>query len=254
MQQFLEDLYTNPETGFIGRDALYRKAKQINPKVDRKDIKEFYDNYTNTQIHYPKKQPMFSPILGNVGFYQIDLIFYPKYKRQNRGYSGALIAVGVNSRYAYGYAFKKKTAENINEILQRFIDDAAKEGRPVLVVESDNGSEFTNKAAQTLFLDNHIVHNTTEPGNHRYLGKIDRFSRTIKSYISKYMTENDTVNWIDEFQKLLKNYNSTYHTAIHMAPRDVTSKKEAKILQRSESAVKKSRKGVVISIGDHVEV
>ena len=229
----LEKLYTDPETGFVGREQLYKKAKEIDKSITRKDVNNFFESSTTTQLLHQVAKPTNMPILGNVGFYQGDLIFYPKYKKQNRGFSGAFIAVGINSRYAYGFPFKTKTADEIYDILEAFIERAKKDERPIMALETDNGSEFLNKRVQQLLIDNGINHITFDVGNHRALGRIDRFSRTIKSYITRYMIQNNTTNWIDVFEILIRNYNNTYHSAIDMKPKDVSPKKEREILDET---------------------
>jgi hypothetical protein len=250
----LNKLYNDPETGFVGREQLYRKAKELDKSITRKDINNFFDSSTTNQILHRVPKPTNMPILGNVGSYQGDLIFYPKYKNQNRGYSGAFIAVGVNSRYAYGIPFKTKTADEINDILEAFIERADKDGRPVMALETDNGSEFMNKEAQKIFIENGINHITFDVGNHRALGKIDRFSRTIKTKISRYMVQNNTTRWIDVFENLISNYNNTYHSSIDMKPKDVSTRKEKDILydtlEKSFNATSRKK----LKFGDYVRV
>ena len=172
-----------------------------------KDINAFYRHYEPTQLYTPLRSQIYFPIVGNIAAYQCDLIFYPKYKRQNKGYSGAFIAVGINSRYTYGYPFKNKASKDINPILRQFIQDARNDEKEITILESDNGSEFISKSAQKMFKDAGIQHNTSETGDHHHLGKIDAFSRTIKKRISQYMTANNTVKWFDVFPELIYNYN-----------------------------------------------
>ena len=248
-QDFLRELYTNPETGFLGKDRLYRKAKELNPKITKKDVDLFFATNSTSQLHQTVSKPTNMPILGNLGFYQADLIFYPRYKKQNRGYTGALIAININSRKGYGYPFKTKKAKEINKLLEEFIEDAEP-----LVIETDSGSEFLNKGAKQIYEKYGIVHNVGEVGNHRFLGKIDRFSRTIKSYISKYMTENDMTRWIDIFPKIINNYNNSYHSVIKMNPIDVDIEKEEDILNQTleNSLNKVSNKD--LKVGDFVRV
>ena len=58
--------------------------------------------------------------------------FYPRYTRQNRGYSGALIAVGINHRYAYGYPFKSKASCESNPLLEQLIEDARNDNKEII--------------------------------------------------------------------------------------------------------------------------
>jgi hypothetical protein len=195
------------------------------------------------------------PIIGNIGAYQGDLVFFPKYVRQNHGYAGAFIVVGMNHRFAYGHPFKSKASKDINPILEQFIVDAKQDGKEITILATDNGSEFISKSAQKIFEQNGIHNYTHEPGNHKALGKIDAFSRTIKRRIAKYMTEHDTVQWVDVFPYLIYNYNNTIHSAIKMRPSDVTLKDENSILNKSiQKSEKIKNRFKHINVGDVVRI
>ena len=49
----------------------------------------------------------------------------------------------------------------------------------------------------------------------------ERFSRTLKSKIYKYMTSISKNVYIDKLNAIVNKYNNTYHTAIKMKPIDV---------------------------------
>ena len=158
-----------------------------------KQIKQFYKNFDQTQLFKPIPKPSNLPIVGNIGWFQVDLIFYEAYKRQNSGYIGAFIAVGIVNRYGYGYPIKSKSAEEINRVMNIFIEDVNKHAQKLYAIETDSGSEFLNSKVQRTLEEHGIAHYAKETGQHTSLGKIDRFSRTIKQYISRYMVANDTV-------------------------------------------------------------
>jgi hypothetical protein len=138
----LKKLWLDPELGYISRQKLYAKAKEIMPQITTKEINAFYKHFYPTQLYKPLPKQVYFPIVGNIRAYQCNLIFYPRYARQNRGYSGAYIAVGINGRYAYGYPFKSKASKDINPILRQFIQDASDDGKEITILESVNGSEF----------------------------------------------------------------------------------------------------------------
>ena len=52
----------------------------------------------------------------------------------------------------------------------------------------------------------------------------ERFIRTLKNKIYKYMTSVSKNVYIDKFDDIVNKYNSTYHNAIKMNPTDVKSK------------------------------
>jgi alpha-amylase/alpha-mannosidase (GH57 family) len=50
MEQLLHNLYYDPETGYSSADKLYRKAKQQDPKITMKIVKEFINTQSTAQI------------------------------------------------------------------------------------------------------------------------------------------------------------------------------------------------------------
>ena len=232
-EDLLETLYHNINKGYVGANKLYKQAKLIDPSITMKQIKQFYKNFDQTQLFKPIPKPSNLPIVGNIGWFQVDLIFYEAYKRQNSGYIGAFIAVGIVNRYGYGYPIKSKSAEEINRVMNIFIEDVNKHAQKLYAIETDSGSEFLNSKVQRTLEEHGIAHYAKETGQHTSLGKIDRFSRTIKQYISRYMVANDTVRWVDVFSDLIKNYNDSYNTAIGTTPNKLSSKKEKQILQET---------------------
>ena len=73
----------------------------------------------------------------------------------------------------------------------------------------------------------------------------ERFIRTLKNKIYKYMTSVSKNVYIDKLDDIVKKYNNTYHTSIKMKPVDVTYinfKKEV------------SNKNPKFEVGDHVRI
>jgi len=60
----------------------------------------------------------------------------------------------------------------------------------------------------------------------------ERAIRTIKTRLERYFDQNNTKKWIDFLPKLVKNYNSTPHRTIGMAPNQVTDKNSQEIYKR----------------------
>ena len=49
----------------------------------------------------------------------------------------------------------------------------------------------------------------------------ERFIRTLKNKINKYMSSISKNVYIDKLDDIVKKYNNTYHTSIKMKPTDV---------------------------------
>ena len=84
---------------------------------------------------------------------------------------------------------------------------------------ADKGSEFYNSPSKKWLKDNdiemHSIHNE---------GKsvvAERFIRTLKNKIYKYMTAISKNVYIDKLDDIVNEYNNTYHRKIKMKPIDV---------------------------------
>ena len=53
------------------------------------------------------------------------------------------------------------------------------------------------------------------------LGIIDRFVRTFRAMLTKYIYAKDDANWINKIDKIAKNYNNTFHSSIKDSPNNV---------------------------------
>ena len=155
----------------------------------------------------------------------IDLITMIKYSKQNKNYEYILIVIDFFSKHSWCYPLKNK---NYNEILNSFKDIFKKSKRKPNFIQSDEGSEFTNKQVQKFFNDNNIkwYHTFNRDIKCRIC---ERFNRTILNKIYKNFTLNNNTIWIKDLNKLVKEYNFSIHRTIKMKPIDA-SKNGMKIL------------------------
>ena len=76
----------------------------------------------------------------------------------------------------------------------------------------------------------------------------ERFIRTLKSKIYKYMTSISKNVYIDKLDEIVDEYNNTYHTTIKMKPIDV---KDNKYMSTSKEVNNKDPK---LKVGNHVRI
>ena len=179
----------------------------------------------------------------------IDLITMIKYSKQNNNYKYILTVIDFFSKHSWCYTLKNK---NSNEIINSFKDIFKKSKRKPKMIQSDEGSEFTNKQVQKFFNDNNIK------WYHTYNRDIkcsicERFNRTILNKIYKNFTLNNNTIWIKDLNKLVKEYNNSYHRSIKMAPLNASKKSNENIVRKNynfEITDKKPK----FSIGDKVRV
>ena len=63
---------------------------------------------------------------------------------------------------------------------------------------------------------------------------VDRFTRTLKNKIYKYMTSISKNVYIDKLDNIANKYNNIYHSTIKMKPLDVKSNTILTLLKRND--------------------
>ena len=76
----------------------------------------------------------------------------------------------------------------------------------------------------------------------------ERFIRTLKNKIYKYMTSISKNVYIDKLDEIVKKYNNTYHTSVKMKPVDV---KDNTYIGCKKEVSDKNHKS---KVGDHVRI
>ena len=124
--------------------------------------------------------------------------------------------VNIFSKYAWVIPLKdEKGVSNVN-VFQKVLD---KSGRKPNKIWVDKGSEFYNNSFKKWLKDNDIemysIHNE---------GKsvvAERFIRTLKTKIYKYMTSISKNVYIDKLDDIVNEYNNRYHRTSKMKLVDV---------------------------------
>ena len=83
----------------------------------------------------------------------------------------------------------------------------------------DKGSEFYNNSFKKWLRDNNIERYSTNNEGKSVIA--ERFIRTLKTKIHKYMTSISKNAYIDKVDDMVYEYNNTYHRSIQMKPIDV---------------------------------
>ena len=86
-------------------------------------------------------------------------------------------------------------------------------------IRVDKGSEFYNNSFKKWLQDNDIVKYSTNNKGKSVVA--ERFIRTLKNKIYKYMTSVSKNVYIDNLDNIVKDYNNTYRTLIKIKPVDV---------------------------------
>ena len=228
--ELLHKLYYKDLT-FGGVQNLYKKAKQAHPKITLKIVQEWLDKQQSAQLNNkPIIKNDFKPIYSEIPYaFQIDLTFFPRYKKQNEQNWVLFTAININTRFGYAYYGKDKESDTIIN----FIKDLEKKTE-INVLEGDLGNEFNNYELKKYCDDNNIILDLFKSDSHK-MGIINRWHRTIKEKLSAYFDAFDTVKWIDIIDKIVYNYNHTVNRGIGYKPVDVNDFIENKIRQEKKT-------------------
>ena len=230
--KLLDKLFNDPKTGFVGEEKLFRRAKVYDPSITRKQVKQYLkENSVHQLFCKPKKSKVSPKLHGKIGHYQADLTFLTKYKKQNSNYHILLNVININTRYAYSEALKDKRKETIVQALEDIRQRAQSDGRPITVLQTDNGTEFINDSISSWMHQHSIKTQYCQKDDKKCLGVAERFNRTIKLMIEKYLTSKNSNRWVDNLNNFLQNYNSSYHSGIQGIPERLELFDEAELIR-----------------------
>jgi hypothetical protein len=176
-----------------------------------------------------------------------DLVDLSFWSEKNDGYKFLLTVVDVLSKYAWAFALKNKSAD---EVVKAF-EDLFKEVIPKKLW-TDQGSEFYNKKIAAL-LKKHHIELYSSYGAHKSC-VVERFNRTLRGRMFKEFTKNNNRVWIHILPKLIKNYNNTKHSTIKMKPIDAILPKNYKLLIHNFNNKVKIYRAPELKVGDYVRI
>ena len=231
-EEILKKLYYDTKTGYQSYNKLYKKLKEVEPKITLKIVKEFIKKQATEQINKEVKDEDVKspPITGSVGHYQVDITDYPKYYKQNSGNRYILTCIEINTKKAYAIPLKNKTKNSVLDGVKNIVIQIGEDKHKLNVIQSDLGNEFNNKEMKSYLDSIWVEQRFCNVGDKRCMSVVERFNKTIRTLITKYMVANNTTRWVDNLQNFIDNYNNTYHSSIHMKPKDVDEKKEEVII------------------------
>ena len=208
-----------------------------------------------TRGHFPTKKVRVSEINDT---WTADILYLPASHKEANSY---LVVLDVFSKYAWVKPIKNKISDTV---AKTYLNIFSESGRKPKKLWTDRGGEFlglidqtpekkpgkfdcphcgkenTNQSGLTQHLNRHCPvlfpekakENTTKLRNiilYHTEGKdkaavAERFVKTIKGKMWKYMTENKTKRIIDVLPDLVKEYNNTVHSTIKMTPVEASKK------------------------------
>ena len=133
--------------------------------------------------------------------------------RYYKGIRFLLCVIDIFSKYTWVFPLKDKKGISIVKAFQIILKQSNRKPDKIWV---DKGSEFYNASFKKWLQDNDIVMYSTNNEGKSVVA--ERFIRTLKSKIYKYMTSISKNVYINKLDDVVDEYNNTYHTTIKMKP------------------------------------
>ena len=227
-------IYENPRTST--RDAVLLAKRS---GVDLKTAQAFLRNEASSQTSAQWKKPPqsghnYSPTGAPAGNYQADVIFLEDYKGVNAKRKAILTVMNTTSRYAAARPLLNNKAPTVAAALEDILDQLEGEGRNVVVLRVDGGSEFKG-ATTELLNDRGINIEACEPYTHYRLARTDRFHKTLRRRLGELFEREGSHQWVEALPDIISNMNDTPHRTLSTvlgrptASVDVTPTDEDKI-------------------------
>lgn len=243
----LNQIYSSPSTGFVGRDKLYHRVKQQYYNITEKDVSNYLNKSKIHQIHHkPPQYSIVKPIISTRvnERWEIDHVDMSSLKTYNLGFSWILNIIDHHSKYLWSFATKTKDMKEVHKILESLFTN---KNRPE-ILQSDNA--FTSPMLTELcnkYKVRQIFSNPYKPSTN---GLVERVNQTIKSMLYKFMSNNNTKMWINVLPKIVNNYNTSYHCVIKSTPEESYRNKSDNttlIMQNATKMLQKSNKNQHVS-------
>ena len=157
------------------------------------------------ELHKPiirkfKKRRVYSAFKDNV--WGIDLANMQLISKLNKGFKFSLCVIDIYTKYAWVVPLKIKKGVSIVNAFQRILKESARKPHKIWV---DKGSEFYNSHFKKWLKDNDIEMHSTHNEGKSVIS--ERFIRTIKNKIYKYMTSISKNVYIDKLNNVVDEYN-----------------------------------------------
>jgi len=192
-------------------------------------VKEYLAEQDAYMLHKPRRvrfprRKTYSK--GIAGLYQINLVDVTNLSSFNDGMRYILTSVDVFSKQAWAVPVRMKADRDVANSFEKNLSD----GKPNMV-QSDKGTEFLNSTFQSM-LKRHGIKFYTSENEDLKAAVVERFNRTLKMKMFRYLTFKNTKRYVDILAHLLHSYNNTYHRSIGMTPSEVNEDNEDEVRAR----------------------
>ena len=228
---YLGQLYHNAKKpgSFGGVQALYRAAHADGrPDITLSQVRQFLRSDDTYTLFKPARRRFdrSRTIVGGIDQeYEMDLADLSKWKKYNGNYFYILVAIDAFSRFLFTYPLKDKTAESVLQGLTVLMNQSR---RPRVSIYTDKGREWVNKKIEDLCGKYGIKHFKSQNSDVK-ASMAERAILDLKRHITRYMSENETYEYINVLDDFTRGHNYTFNRSIGMEPIQVTKQNEKEV-------------------------
>ena len=209
---------------FRGLDSIKRHTK-IADNTARKWLmgEKSYTLHKQSKTKFRRRRTV---ARGINELWQADLVDISLLSNDNNSFRYLLTCIDVFSKYARVEPLKNKSGSALTAAFTKMITK-----HQCKLLQTDKGTEFLNGSFQKLLKDHNIRHYTSENDDIK-AAVVERFNRTLKGVMWRYLTHTSSARYIDVLPQLVSSYNNTYHRSIKMTPSEVNAQNESIVRNR----------------------
>ena len=223
----------------VGESGAYTSADKLARAlgIDRDRVDRALAGSKSVQLHkktvrrFPRRRTLALPF----HFLTADLQDVSRLKEHNDGVRFLLYAIDMGSRYLRVKPLKNKTAQEVTRAMKEIFEDMEREsaakgitagvssrrGLTPRAVRADQGREFDNKTLRRYLEGRHVNLYTTKDSQIKS-SQAERIIRTLSQMLQRYMTRENTLEYLPVLPSMVETYNKTFHSALGMSPSEVT--------------------------------
>ena len=224
-------LYTTPGStiAFASPGLIYH---YFNKKLPYSKIEHWLRDLDAYTLHKHARLP--KPRNPTFSYYkryqfQIDLIELGNLSFANNEIKYLLGAIDIFTRFVFIEPLKNKTAQSFMNGFKAIMKRAGKFPKRIL---ADKGGEIKNRIFQDYCKQNNILLIHSENLTHAPF--IERFNRTLKNIMFKFMDHYETDRYIEALSFLVYSYNHRKHRMIGMSPAEAEKPGKTSAIRRMQ--------------------
>ena len=258
-EEYMKEVYYSPAhpSSFSGPQKIYAAVKRRKKDVTKPQIRQWLQRQETYGLTRPvrRKFPRNRVIVNGLDIqWDGDLIDMVSLAKFNDQYKYILLMIDIFSRYIWLEPLKTKKGEEVVEAMKKVFS----QGRQPVRLRTDKGTEFTNQQVRRFLtsvnVDRFVSQNETKANY------AERAIKTVKTKLTRYMMHRQTYRYIDILQEVSDSYNSSKHSSLGRAPKQVNVANEDQVrLDQYKIRQKRQRKphkkrSLKYQIGDTVRI